>query len=82
MYDIKYSRGQLRDMDTKPEVIGPEMWHVHYYIHANHRYTWDISDGKVLECRCESWRIKPRHNHCQWMCDEVCSDPLPGGVLT
>lgn len=77
MYDIKYSMGQLRDLDTPPHVSDSTMWHVHYYTHAAHRYTWDISDGKVYECRRESFLLDKRRNYWRWMCDEVVNDPLP-----
>lgn len=77
MYDITYSMGQRHDMTTPPRVTGPDLWHVHQYLHADHRYTWDISNGRVLECRYESFRIDKRRNYWRWMCDEVAVYPLP-----
>ena len=77
MYDITYSHGLRHDMTERPVISGHDMWRVHYYTHAAHRYTWDISDGRVLECRRESFRINKRRNYWQWMCDDVVTDPLP-----
>lgn len=77
MYDIKYSMGQLRDLDSPPRVSDSTMWHVHYYTHDAHRFTWDISAGKVYECRRESFRLNKRRGYATWMCDEVVNDPLP-----
>jgi len=82
MYDITYSRGQIRDASSKPAVYGPELWQVHHYVHADHRYTWDISEGKVLECRRESFKLDKRHNYWKWMCDEVVDSPLPQEVIS
>ena len=46
--EIKYSYGQTHDMTERPEVHGADMWKVHYYTHADHRITWDVSNDRIL----------------------------------
>lgn len=75
--DITYSRGQLRDQDTAPTVYRSELWQVHLYVHADHRTTWDISDGKVIACYTESLRKLPRRSFHGWCHDEDANYPIP-----
>ena len=77
MYDITYSHCLQNDLPARPVITNHDMWQVHYYTHADHRYTWDISDGRVFECRRESFRLNKRRNRLVWMCDEIVNDPLP-----
>lgn len=74
---ITYSRGQLRDVTTAPTVYRSEIWQVHLYVHADHRTTWDISDGKVIACYTESFRKLPRRSHSGWCHDEDITASVP-----
>jgi hypothetical protein len=75
--DVLYSYGQNNNLTTAPTVYRSEIWHVHQYTGPLSRYTWDISDGRVLECRHESWGKLARRNHPGWRCDYAADWPCP-----
>lgn len=75
--DITYSKGQLQNATERPAVNGPELWHVHYYTHADHRTTWDISAGKVVACYEQSWGKLTRSTHLGWRYTNTTGWPVP-----
>jgi len=75
--EITYSYGQLQNQANRPTVVGPELWHIHYYIQPNHRTTWDISNQQVIACYAEAWQ-RNRRGHMGWchVRDEAYSAPI------
>ena len=54
--DITYTHGLMSDLTEKPQVSGTDIWQVHFYMHDDYRFTWDVSSGQVFEVREEHFK--------------------------